>query len=101
MGTLVSFQDAKDHLRVTGNDENGQINLKLEQASELIFNHVNSGADAGWLDGTVPVPGDVQAATCVMLTYLYEHRGDAMDGSANIWAAIERILVTTRRSPVA
>jgi hypothetical protein len=101
MATLITLADAKDHLKVTGEDDNADIEAKLQEACDLVLQHLNTGAVPGWSNGTVAVPGRVQAATCVMLTYLFEHRGDDMEPSAEIWTAIERILTTTRVSALA
>jgi hypothetical protein len=101
VATLITLQEAKSHLRVTGDDENADIEAKLQEACDLVLKHLNTGAVAGWSNGTVAVPGNVKAAVCLMLTYLYELRGEAMDPSANVWIAIERVLTVTRVSALA
>lgn len=47
-----------------------------------------------WTDATVP--GRVQQSVLLMLTHLYEHRGDDMGGDASTWDAIERLLIRSR-----
>jgi len=46
-------------------------------------------AEAGWSDGSVAVPGNVEAATLIVLTDLRELR--PID-----WATVERLLVGMR-----
>lgn len=47
-----------------------------------------------WTPETVPF--QVQAAVLVMLTHLYEHRGDDMASDEQTWAAIRRLLERSR-----
>lgn len=42
------------------------------------------------------VPLNVQAAILLMLTRLYEHRGDAEKEDTDLWVAIERLLMRSR-----
>jgi hypothetical protein len=101
MAALLTLQEAKTHLRVTSEVDNDDIAAKMNQASDLVLKHLNTGAVAGWSNGTVAVPGNVKAAVCLVLTYLYEHRGDDMEPSAAIWTAVERVLTVTRVSALA
>ena len=56
----------------------------------------STGASAyvAWDENTVP--GHVYEATMLMLTHLYEHRGDDMKADAELWQAIDRLLVRSR-----
>lgn len=56
----------------------------------------SSGATAyvEWDETTVP--GQVYEATLLMITHLYEHRGDDMKADADTWMAIERLLMRSR-----
>lgn len=47
-----------------------------------------------WTEATVP--RQVQAAVLLMLTRLYEQRGDDEKADADCWAAIERLLMRSR-----
>jgi hypothetical protein len=47
-----------------------------------------------WTDSTVPAP--VQAAALLMLTHLYEHRGEDMSLDTGLWEAIGRLVVRFR-----
>jgi hypothetical protein len=51
-------------------------------------------ASVSWTYVTVPV--HVQAAVLLMLTHLYEHRGDDQKADADVWLAIERLLIRSR-----
>lgn len=87
--SLVTIDQAKGHLRVTDDASNADIELKLEQASDIVIHYLKSQANAGWSDGSVTVPSNLQAATLFILEDLYEHR--PID-----WTVIERLLVSYR-----
>jgi hypothetical protein len=166
MAALVSMEQAKDHLRITSDDHNADIQLKVELASAIILDYLKDRANntiailsssvasptvlttdgshtfvngqtaviTGDVDGvptingswvisnvlgssfTIPLavtvassgatatvvwddstaPGPVQAATLLMLTHLYEHRGDDQKSDTDLWFAIERLLMRSR-----
>lgn len=52
-----------------------------------------------WTDATVP--GRVQAATLMVLTHLYQHRGDDPETDEQLWNAVGRLLVRDRDPAVA
>jgi hypothetical protein len=89
MAALINLQQAKDHLHITDEASNSDLNLKVDQASAIVVRYLKSLADAGWSTGAVPVPGNVSAATLLILGDLYEQR--PVD-----WTAIERLLVSFR-----
>lgn len=81
---LVSLAQGKRHLRVDFEDEDNDIELKVHAASAAVLNYLKSGADA-FLDSSggviedssgdpVGIPFEVQAATLLMLGYLYKDR---------------------------
>lgn len=47
-----------------------------------------------WTDSTAPQP--VQSAILLMLTHLYENRGDNMQLDESLWKAVDRLLVRSR-----
>ena len=51
-------------------------------------------ATVAWTDLTVP--GHVQAAVLLLLTHLYERRGDDMKSDEAVWSAIARLLMRSR-----
>ena len=101
---LVSLINAKAHLRepLDSHDHDLDIQQKAEQASVLVVGRQNS--TAYWREITITyteanVPGDVQAAILVMLTHLWEHRGDNMAPDADVWRAIDNLLAM-KKDPV-
>ncbi len=94
MPSYVTLEQAKAHLRVVVSDEDTDIDLKSQQAAGIIADYLKSRVDDSWDETTVPTP--VQAATLLMLTHLYEHRGDEMAADMTLWAAIDRLLVRYR-----
>lgn len=86
---LITLAQAKRHLYVDDDAHNTDILLKVDQASAIILNYLKSQADPTWTDATVP--GPVQAATLLMLTHLYEERGDNMASNAALWEAVANL----------
>src|SRR5262245_26460887 len=101
MASLLTLQEAKRHLLVTDDDHNDDITAKTAQASDLVLKHVDTAGDPGWSNGSVTIPGNIKAATALVLSYLYEHRGENMTLSGEIWTAVDRVLVATRPPAVA
>ena len=92
---LVSLTIAKQHLRIMDTDHDADIVVKLAQAEGAVLDRCNSTAywraiTATWTDVTAPPA--VTAAICLVLTHLYENRGDEMKMDADFWAAIERVI---------
>lgn len=88
---LVSLDAAKSHLRVDNSDEDNDITLKIHAASGAVLNYLKSGANK-FLDSNgdveidsandpVGVPYEVEAATLLMLGYLYKDRDENADGA--------------------
>lgn len=88
MTQLVTLEQAKAHLRIDGNDDDADIERKIEEASAAVVSYLGSAAesflDTGGnptIDSAGPIlPWQVRAATLQLLTALYENRGD--DGGA-------------------
>lgn len=96
MADLATLEQAKAHLGIplalTDNDTD--VRLKLAQASETVLDYLKSRADPDWTSDTVP--GPVQAATLLMLTHYYEHRGDDLRADEAVWLAVQRLLMRFR-----
>ena len=60
----------------------------------MILDYLKHGADPDWTAETLPLP--VRAGMLLMLTHLYEHRGDHMEPDDNLWSAIGRLLARFR-----
>lgn len=100
---LVTLTQAKAHLRITLpalDPGDVDLQLKLDQAEAIILNYLGTGADAAWVSPAT-VPGVVSAAILLMLAHLFEHRGDDQDADAELWQAIDRLLVRYRVSAIA
>lgn len=99
---LVSLLQAKMHLHIEDDDHNTDVSMKLAQAEQQILDRCNTTAywrtiTPTWTAATVP--GAVQSAILVVLTHLYENRGDDMKTDADVWAAIDR-LIGLHKDPV-
>lgn len=99
---LISLLQAKDHLRITDDDHNADIALKLSVAEQMILDRCNTTAHwraitPTWTSATVP--GGVRNAIFLVLTHLYENRGDDMTVDADFWAAVDRV-ISLHRDPV-
>jgi len=96
---LVTFDEAKRHLRITDNDHDEDIEATREHANDLVFGYLKDRADAAWTATTVP--SEIKRAVLVLVAYYYEHRGDDLPNAeldAAVWAAVENI-VKRRRDP--
>jgi hypothetical protein len=95
---LVTLADAKVHLRIRDTDHDADVDAKRSAASAIVFRHLKQQADPAWTATTVP--GDVKSAVLVLLTFLYQERGDgvAPTSAVEVWACIDRILAW-RRDP--
>lgn len=89
MVMLVSLTQAKDHLRVDTSDGDNDLTLKIHAASGVVLNYIRNGADA-FTDSAgdaiedsngnpIGIPFEVQAATLLMLGYLYTNRDSDPD----------------------
>lgn len=98
MAALISLDTAKAHLGVTGTDDDALVTNKTDEATAIILDYLaprNKAADGSdWTEATLPKV--VQSAIEIMLTHLYEHRGDDMQPDEAVWKAIERLLMRSR-----
>jgi hypothetical protein len=92
---LVTLTQAKAHLRITVTTDDVDIQLKLDQAEGIILNYLKAQADPLWVSPAT-APANVTAAILLLLTSLYELRGDDQTLSEHTWTAIERLLVGLR-----
>jgi len=95
---LVTLATAKLHLRITTaalDPGDVDLQLKLDQAEAVILRYLKGQADPLWTNPAT-APGNVTAAILLMLSSLYEHRGDDETLNEQTWTAIERLLVGIR-----
>lgn len=77
---LVTLEEAKNQLRVRHSEEDTDIELKMELATDLVLAYLElednvTGSPATWDDANVP--HDVKAAVLAQLTELWQFRGDS------------------------
>lgn len=90
MVMLVSLAQAKEHLRVDDADNDNDLTLKIHAASGAVLNYIRNGADVftdssgepilDSNDNPVGIPYEIQAATLLMVGYLYRMRDNNEDG---------------------
>lgn len=93
-GLLITLAEAKTHLHITTAAHDADITAKLEQAQDIILDFLKHGADPAWTADTLPLP--VRSAVLLVLTHLYDHRGEDMEPDEALWTAIGRLLVRFR-----
>jgi hypothetical protein len=90
---LVSLEQASLHLRRDTDDDDADLQLKIEAASEAIADYLKDAANA-FLDssGNVPedsngdpvgVPARVRAATLELIGHMYKERDGGMDSAVS------------------
>lgn len=90
--SLVPLQDAKAHLLIPDDDtdHDGEVQTKLDDAEAILLAYINPPPAIPWTDADLPF--QVRAAILVLLTNLYENRGNDMKADESVWQAIERML---------
>lgn len=86
MEDLVTLDQAKKALGLTGSTEDDLLRMRLAQAQAIVVDHVRQRYDEdvwtaeveAWTEETVPP--QVQAAICLQCAELYRFRGDDTDG---------------------
>lgn len=69
MLALVTLEEAKAHLRILSDDEDPDIQLKVEAASDILLDYIKR-PDAVWTESDAPPL--VKAATLLMVRTLYD-----------------------------
>lgn len=103
--TLISFEQARDHLQLTADlapEVVEDLMTKMDQASALVLDRINTTeqwrtTSATWTELTVPRA--VQTAMLLVLTHLYEHRGDDQSSDEALWRSVNN-LISLHRDPV-
>lgn len=97
--TLVTLAEAKTHLRIPDAAHDADVQQKLDGAEALIIRYLKAQADPTWTPATVPPP--VRSAILLLLTRLYEQRGDDETNDKILWDAIGRHLSLYRDPAIA
>lgn len=88
---LVTLADGKKQLRIDHDDDDDFVTLQIHAASGMVMNYLKDEGSDSFTDSAgeltldsnsepVGVPYEVQAATLMMLGYLYRNRDNDMDG---------------------
>lgn len=78
---LVTLAQAKRHLRIFHDDEDDEVTDKIKQASDIVIDYIQR-PELVWTDALSgsqqesDAPFRVQAAVLLVLSGLWEHRGD-------------------------
>ena len=77
---LVTFAQAKEHLRLPDDAEYKDVERKLEAATAVVLMHIQRTTDHGWTSETDPASdlefAIVQAAILEVCADLFRNRGD-------------------------
>lgn len=73
---LVTWEEARAHLRILSDDFDPDLALKMWQAEEKVLDFVER-IDTGWTPETVPA--QIKAAILMVLEFLWENRGAETD----------------------
>lgn len=106
LADLVPLDAAKRHLRIVDDLHDQDVQQKLDLATAVIGDYLADWQPVDeWTTDTIPLMAT--AAILMMLTHLYEHRGDDMAPTASgatpdadVWAAIERVCARLRAPTV-
>jgi len=93
MASFVPLAVAKAHLYITDPASDADVTVKLRHASAIVAGKCDTYADPLWDETTAP--DAVQAATLLMLAFLWEHRGDDLapdPHGAAVWNTITMLL---------
>lgn len=98
---LVDFDDVKAHLRITGTEEDDNIDRLIMVASSIVMDYLKKTPEEAWGVGdpvVVTVPGVVQAATMLIIGELYQERESE---SSPISPGVEALLRRQRDPAIA
>lgn len=96
---LVSIERALMHLRLiesasddpAGVSEIDEVTNKLNDASAIVLMHIKDPDNEAALDENT-TPGDIQAATLIILSDLWEHRAGSKDEDVGISFIVKELL---------
>ena len=87
---MTTLQQAKDHLRVDGDDEDTLIESMIDAATQAALDYLNLDAIPD------PVPAPVEAAILLQVGDLYENRERQTDRQLFTSQTYERLLAPYR-----
>lgn len=79
---FVTLQQAKDHLRLDFDDADDDLELKIDQAFDIITDYLKIDADtrSDWEADPSLIPARTKAAMLLLLTDLWDVRDGTGDG---------------------
>jgi len=93
-GPLLTMEEARRHLRITGTAYDADIQDKLDAAQEGVLAIVGTGGDETWTPATAPK--EIVNAIRLLLAHYYTNRGDDLAASnradAVIWKELDNVL---------
>jgi len=96
---LITIEQAKQQLRIDFDDQNADLQMKIEQASDIVVDYLKK-PDHGWTETTVPK--SVQAAILLVLTALWDDRnGDGGGDYLGPDGPVARLLARFRDPAIA
>lgn len=81
MVDLITLDRARSHLHIEGADEDEELAAKIADASGIVIDYLKR-PDHGWTD--VTAPGQVQAATLLVLGAIWSQREGVGQGADDL-----------------
>lgn len=94
---LVTIDEAKTHLRISINEDDDDLQIKINAASKMVLSHI--GEDDSTYADYASVPADVKAATLVLVGRLDMDREGDVDGDGHL-PPVVRALLSDYHDPV-
>jgi len=91
---LWTLAEAKTHLRIVDMASDADVQQKLDAAQEDIVAYCATAIEPTWTATTTPKA--IKHAVLLLLTHLYENRGDDLAPDEHVWLAIGRLLAMYR-----
>lgn len=101
--SLITFEEAKEHLNVDHNEDDNKIEILVYQASSIVLDYIGVDEDE-WQDTAgmpAGVPKNVEAATFLVLGALYENRDGSDNAPQPLSQAVKDLLHRKRIPPIA
>jgi uncharacterized phage protein (predicted DNA packaging) len=93
VGVLVSTSEAKTHLRVDSNTEDGYISQIIDAAESYVSEYLNRALSPWTEDSPVaPTPVSVKQAVLLVIGDLYANREGVGDKTYNVNPTVQSLL---------
>lgn len=103
MVAFITLAEAKDHLRLDGDYADDDLELKIDQAADIIMDYLKADDDtrSDWEADPSVIPKHVQASMLLLLGDLWEDRNGGGGDYIKPGGVIERLLVRSRDPAIA